>query len=485
MSTAVEAPAVRLPPPPVWRDAAPPDAALPAVALALGIAADVALAAPLGLGAAATLAGCVVALAAVHRRALDTERWLAAGAALTAAAGLAWRASPVLQTLDVLLFAVALGLLASAGAGPASLTAHALRLARSAGYTAFGAPPLIVHLPWSRLRIGRSGRLALAMARGLLVAAPVVLLFALLLASADAVFSLRLRELVAIDLWSAARHVAVAALLSWLAAGLLHAGVLASGAELPWRPAWLSTGAVEAAVVLGLVDLLFGGFVWIQVRYLFGGAHWIGTVAGLTYSQYARRGFFELVAVTALALPLLLLAHWIVRPAARGRRLVLALAGAQVALVLVMLASALTRMRLYQAEYGQTELRFYTTAFMLWLAALLASFLLSVLPGRRDLFAHAALLSAWITVAVLHAMNPDACIVGANRSARNGFDASYALTLSADAAPALADTAAGLDPGARERIEGELQRRWLGQEDDWRTWNLGRARAVEVVGGER
>ena len=32
-----------------------------------------------------------------------------------------------------------------------------------------------------------------------------------------------------------------------------------------------------------------------------------------TYAEYARRGFFELVAVAALVLPLLLCAHWLVR----------------------------------------------------------------------------------------------------------------------------------------------------------------------------
>jgi hypothetical protein len=55
--------------------------------------------------------------------------------------------------------------------------------------------------------------------------------------------------------------------------------------------------------VLGLLDLLFLTFVVIQVRYLFGGAGRVAATAGLTHTEYARRGFFELVTVTALALP--------------------------------------------------------------------------------------------------------------------------------------------------------------------------------------
>jgi len=305
---------------------------------------------------------------------------------------------------------------------------------------------------------------------------PVLLLFALLLANADAVFALRLREIFDIDLGALVWHTLVITFLSWVAAGFLNAGASMGGEALAPRPAWLATGAIEATVVLGLVDLLFGGFVWVQVRYLFGGARWVDAVAGLTYSQYARRGFFELVAVTALALPLLLFAHWIVRPDAPGRRVVLALAGVQVGLVGVMLASALERMRLYQAEYGQTELRFYTTAFMVWLAGLLAAFLVSVLPGRRDLFAQWAAASAWIVVVALHAVNPDAHIVATNRSLRSGFDAAYALTLSADAVPELAATAPGLEEGKRDLIRVVLEQRW-DTEGDWRRWNLSRGRA--------
>ena len=35
----------------------------------------------------------------------------------------------------------------------------------------------------------------------------------------------------------------------------------------------------------------------------------------------------------------------------------------------MVIVSALQRMRLYTQEYGLTELRLYTTAFMLWIAA--------------------------------------------------------------------------------------------------------------------
>src|SRR5207249_11136508 len=90
------------------------------------------------------------------------------------------------------------------------------------------------------------------------------------------------------------------------------AGALSSpaGAQPASR---FALGAVEVGVVLGLLDALFLGFVCVQVRYLFGGAAWVTATGGLTYAEYARRGFFELSWATALALPLLLTLHWLLR----------------------------------------------------------------------------------------------------------------------------------------------------------------------------
>ena len=100
----------------------------------------------------------------------------------------------------------------------------------------------------------------------------------------------------------------------------------------------------------------------------------------------------------------------------------------------VMLASALFRMRLYTAEYGLTELRFYTTAFMGWLVLVFGWFVATVLRGRRERFGTGALLAGWLVLAALNLVNPDAVIAGVNldRAARGRpLDVAYAATLSA------------------------------------------------------
>jgi hypothetical protein len=234
------------------------------------------------------------------------------------------------------------------------------------------------------------------------------------------------------------------------------------------------------------MNLLFLLFVVVQFRYFFGGAAHVVATTGLTYAEYARRGFFELVAVAVLVLPLLLAAHWLLRKENPWHeRIFRALAGAQLLLLFVIMASAVERMRLYQSEYGLTELRLYTTAFMVWLAIVFIWFALTVLRGRRARFAFGAMMTGLVMIIALHALNPDALIVRVNAaraSAGRGFDVSYATSLSADAVPALMEAAPALSEADRRAITDRLRQRWSSSESaGWRSWNWSRAQAKSAV----
>jgi hypothetical protein len=255
-----------------------------------------------------------------------------------------------------------------------------------------------------------------------------------------------------------------------------------------------SLGAVEVGVVLGLLNVLFACFVIVQFRYFFGGAARVMSVTELTYSEYARRGFFELTWVAGLVLPLLLGAHALLKKndSAAGR-IFRPLAGAQIALLFVIMASAVARMRLYQSEYGLTELRVYTTAFMLWLGLVFVWFVWTVLvQNARQRFACGALVAAFVTVGLLHLVNLDAYIVRANVAhARAGrsFDAAYAASLSADAVPALVSALPSLGREERCQVERGLTENWIPTardlHEDWRAWNFSRWRARRVVAAHR
>jgi hypothetical protein len=251
-------------------------------------------------------------------------------------------------------------------------------------------------------------------------------------------------------------------------------------------------GAVEIGIVLGLLNVLFACFVIVQFRYFFGGAARVMSVTDLTYAEYARRGFFELTWVAGLVLPLLLIIHALLRQESQvANRIFRSLAGTQVALLFVIMASAVARMRLYQGEYGLTELRLYTTAFMLWLGLVFVWFAWTVLVrSRRERFACGALIAAFVTIGLLHPLNPDALIVRANTAhARAGrsFDAVYAATLSADAVPALISALPSLSRDERCLVAREVSARWShpAPEEDWRAWSLGRSGARRAVSTHR
>src|SRR5207244_3576368 len=109
----------------------------------------------------------------------------------------------------------------------------------------------------------------------------------------------------------------------------------------------------EIATVIGLLDTLFLAFVLVQFRYFFGGKANIPTGRGIEYAEYARHGFFELVWVSVLVLPLLLGAHWLLRKEnPQHERIFRVLAGIKIALLSIIMVSAMQRMRLYQSECG-------------------------------------------------------------------------------------------------------------------------------------
>ena len=66
-----------------------------------------------------------------------------------------------------------------------------------------------------------------------------------------------------------------------------------------------AVGHIESSILLGSVNVLFFIFIFVQLTYLFGGESNI-SVQGFSYAQYARRGFFELIAVAIVSLLLLL-----------------------------------------------------------------------------------------------------------------------------------------------------------------------------------
>jgi hypothetical protein len=471
------------------------------VALGLGALGDALLrATPWGMNVVLWVAALTVAPVALLRwRAFPLR---ADGAALLAttlafAACLALRDSGTLRFLNGLAVVATLALgLAALRAWPgqlrvASLGDYALTVGYAAVHAFAGSAPLLFReVAWRRVPLGRWSGPAVAVARGVFIAAPLLLLFGGLFVAADATFERLVSRALGFDLGALPSHLTVAAVYAWLSAGLLRSTLLDGERATPLARTARAplVGVVEMATVLGLLNLLFLAFVVVQLRYFFGGAGTVLATDGLTYAQYARRGFFELTAVTALVLPVVLVAHSSVRRhSARDERIYRWLAGLLVALLYVVMASALQRMLLYQRLFGLTELRLYTTACMGWFGIVFSWFLATVLRGRPRHFAIGALVSALAVVAALDAISPDALIVRTNaarvaQGQSSAFDDLYAASLSADAVPSLVRVLPALPPDQQGPLAWRVLHSWAPpSQPDWRTWNWGRQRAWDAV----
>lgn len=466
-------------------------------ALALGVLGDLLLrATPLGInvvlwtGALVASTGVVAAWRGVALR--GEGRWLAVPLLLFAALFL-WRDSSTLAVVNGISLIVVLSLAVLRSRSGRILTAGLADYLywglQAVGYAYAGLLPLFVRdVAWRELRSTGYGSV-FAVLRGLFIALPLLLIFGGLFVAADAVFESLISYLFDFDAAEMAGHLFLICVFTWLSAGLLRLTLIGGELDTPeGRPRFLYLGVVELGTALGLLNLLFLFFVAVQVRYLFGGGDQVLSSASLTYAEYARRGFFELVTVTALVLPLLLFAHWLLQPDKPSHeRLLRLLSVSLVALLFVVMASALQRMRLYTAEFGLTELRLYTTAFMFWLAVVLAVFLLTVLRSRRRYFASVTLASGLLAVALLNVVNPDALIVHANVSrleAGKEFDAPYLASLSADAVPSLFAARPVMSEPDRRAVEDALRRRWSPADEDWRTYNISRSRARTFLGAD-
>lgn len=256
-------------------------------------------------------------------------------------------------------------------------------------------------------------------------------------------------------------------------------------------PPAFTLGSVEVGVILGLMNLLFLSFVIVQVPYLFGGMELVQNTPDFKLAEYARRGFGELVAVSALVLPILLVSHWLIRKETPATgRLFRVLAGVQIALLFVIMASAVQRLVLLTGNlgYGMTTVRLYPLIFMAWLAVVFVWFGATVLRGSRQYFAWGALWSAFIVLGATHVLNPDEFIVKHNlalmREGRS-FDASYVNDLGDDALPALWEAIPQMNEEAQKTVMFHLAKRSCQMQDekDLRSWNVARRAAAATLEG--
>lgn len=259
-----------------------------------------------------------------------------------------------------------------------------------------------------------------------------------------------------------------------------------SRAPAEWKPI-VQLGETERLMVLSAIAGVFTLFLTLQVSYLFGDIAQVRG-SGVSYAEWARRGFGELTVVATLCggviMGLALLA-----PATTRRRRILIVELIVIGETQVLLHSAFRRVLLYEDAYGFTTTRLYAQAYMLVVAAsliLLAHELLRT-PSARRLLGRAGALAV-MGMAGISIWNHEAWIVRQNvaRHAETGkLDLRYlACDLSARAVPEVLHAASRHGGVQREMTRIAVGERFMSVMDDaWYEWNAGRSRARDAIEG--
>jgi hypothetical protein len=338
---------------------------------------------------------------------------------------------------------------------------------------------------------------ARAVVRGAIITLPVILVFALLLSNADPLFALWREDIARlIANWDFVPRVVFFFVMLVVVLGaygyVLRAQTIADNLPItektePRQRAAL-LGATERLILVSSVALLFWIFLAAQVSYLFGNAPTVPG-SGITFADYARRGFGEITIVATLSVALIVFTELFGESNSRAG-LLRAVTLVLVAALMLLLVSAFRRVSLYEQAYGYTVARLYAQAYMIVMAVAIVALAREV-TTRLDsgrLF-RISLATAVATFAILVYWNHEAWIATQNirRSATTGKLDTVYLTrdLSPNAIPSIVSALPTLPDSLATPIRSNLashygKRRFLWRKE-WYEWNLGRARARKAL----
>lgn len=311
-----------------------------------------------------------------------------------------------------------------------------------------------------------------ALGRAAVVAASVSGVVVVLLASGDALFASYL------DLGSVWEPLAarVAAALSGVVLTVLVFGAFRS--LEPRTTSLPSIHPTTLLVTMAGLSMTIGVYGVVQVIAATSGADYVEQRTGLSYADYARSGFFQLVAVTVITMLVLAAVRSTRRRHPATTRSLGGLAVVLTLAVLSLVTTSVVKLVVYADRFGLTMLRIYTSTFAVWLGVLAIATIVALL-GRSDRWlTPAALLSVVVGAFVMNVVNPERLVAEHNiERARQGaeLDLDYLTRLSDDALPTI------LAGFGELGLDAELDaRRWCQPIDADRGW-FGANRSVTAA----
>ncbi len=311
----------------------------------------------------------------------------------------------------------------------------------------------------------------------LAAALPLTVILIVALSNADMVFSLKAQGLFD-GMTKLFNITSVINIIMGVAVGLYMFGVLFgahTGKDSVQKEAKERKGdLIIINILLVCVLAVYTFFVIIQFKYLFAGATLPG---GLTYTEYARKGFFELLALTGVNIAGILAGVRLTKTySGKWATLAKLLCHYLCAVTVVLLVSSFYRMLLYTNSDGLTRLRFFVLGFLVFEAiGLIITFVYIARPKFNIVLVYTVVALSYYTL--LNVVPTDAII------ARNQVDkylagerdeVSYVFTLSADAVPAMQYLYENTDDeGLKENIERFVTRKVLyTPSDSWQAYNF-------------
>jgi len=332
--------------------------------------------------------------------------------------------------------------------------------------------------------------------KGIIISLPILTIFIWLFASADIVFQKYLDELLKISI----EPEIVSRVLIVLVSSYFFVGFFAKIFEdqkpetSPLKnnePKFL--GSIESSVILSLVSLLFLVFILIQLFYLFGGKTYVwGIEEYITYSEYARKGFGELIGVSIISF---LLIYGIDKFGKKGnifqKRTFKILTSILVLELFVIMTSSATRLSLYIDGYGFTFPRLLSFILLFWLFFTFLLFLYKIFSERKEtLFLHSIFCLTILFLIGLNIFNPDAFIAKKNIERylqKKQLDIRYFNELSDDAIPEIVKIFETIED---EQIKSEIACYLIKRKEnliksietqDWQSFNLSKKRGLEIL----
>lgn len=343
-----------------------------------------------------------------------------------------------------------------------------------------------------------------AIIRGILISVPLLYIFIRLFMSADKNYESMIHKLWGFDVLTILENIFFIALYAWVALTIsspfLHANKMTS-MQIEHTKKDTAKWSMETIVVLACMNIVFISYVYFQLGYLFGGIEHILNTENLTIAEYARRGFFESLLAAILVLIILLTFDEFLKDLSSTlRKCFLSLSFIQVALVSVVILSALQRMNIYKSTFGLTEDRFYVYAILLWMLGTFAWFMVCLIKHKNHQrhFILGTLIWGYGCLFTAIAINPHAHIATVNIAhiqaggaveSRTGIgrnshaytlDSQYLMSLSEDATPILLANLDMFSPEDQQELMGTSKTKYPKSTHTWKNWCWSRSRAHAV-----